>query len=104
MEYKEKLDNMAHELFGLESELQCRDDSINALKAKNERLTNLLEDVVNELDLSDGTFGKHGSFGTHPSQLVKLVLEQKNRIIQMLKAGMVDLKDLPQPSQKELND
>jgi len=53
-----------------------------------EQLENMLEDVVNELDLSGEMVDKHGQEGTAPSELVKLVLEQKDKQIRMLKAGM----------------
>ena len=55
-----------------------------------EELEQMLEDVVNELDLSDVAIAKHGPMGTPPSQLVRLVLDQKDRMIQMVKSGMVD--------------
>ena len=51
-------------------------------------LENMLEDVVNELDLSDIMIEKHGPLGTAPSELVRLVIEQKDKQIRMLKAGM----------------
>lgn len=54
-------------------------------------LENMLEDVINELDLSDVVIEKHGPLGTPPSELVRLVLEQKDQTIRMLKAGMKDL-------------
>jgi len=53
-----------------------------------EQLENMLEDVVNELDLSGEMVDKRGQEGTAPSELVKLVLEQKDKQIRMLKAGM----------------
>ena len=53
-----------------------------------EKLTNLLEDVVNELDLSGGAFDKHGPLGTPPAELVRLVLEEKDLRIAALKAGL----------------
>ena len=53
-----------------------------------EKLTNLLEDVVNELDLSDGALEKHGPLGTPPAELVRLVLEEKDLRIAALKAGL----------------
>ncbi len=55
-----------------------------------EELEQMLEDVVNELDLSDVAIAEHGPMGTPPSQLVRLVLDQKDRMIQMVKSGMVD--------------
>jgi CheY-like chemotaxis protein len=56
-----------------------------------ERLRNLLEDVVNELDLSESAIEKHGPLGTAPSILVKEVLWEKDLIIRALKQGMVDV-------------
>ena len=58
-----------------------------------EELENMLEDVVNELDLSSDMIEKHGQEGTAPSVLVRLVLDQKNHQIAMLKAGMVQIKN-----------
>ena len=52
-----------------------------------EVLEQMLFDVVDELDLSDKT---HGPLGTPPAELVRLVLRQKDKTIQMLKSGMVD--------------
>jgi len=52
-----------------------------------EELENMLEDVVNELNLSDSIIEKHGPLGTPPAQLVKEVLEHKDRQIRMLRAG-----------------
>jgi hypothetical protein len=54
----------------------------------NQELENMLEDVVNELDLSEIAIEKHGPLGTPPAELVRLVLEQKDQQIRMLKAGM----------------
>jgi hypothetical protein len=54
-----------------------------------EQLGNMLEDVVNELDLSDGMVDKHGPLGTAPAELVRLVLERKDKEIAMLKRGFV---------------
>lgn len=54
-------------------------------------LENMLEDVVNELDLSEIMIEKHGPLGTAPSELVRLVLEQKNKEIRMLKDRMVKI-------------
>ena len=42
-------------------------------------LENMLEDVVNELDLSEIMIEKHGPLGTAPAELVRLVLEQKDK-------------------------
>lgn len=51
-------------------------------------LENMLEDVVNELNLSEVMIEKHGPLGTAPAELVRIVLEQKDKQIRMLKAGM----------------
>ena len=56
-----------------------------------EELENMLEDVVNALDLSDGMIEKHGPLGTPPAELVKIVLSEKDRIITMLKQGFVSI-------------
>ena len=56
-----------------------------------EELENMLEDVINELDLSDAMIEKHGPLGTAPSELVRLVLEQKDKQITMLKLGMTQI-------------
>lgn len=56
-----------------------------------EQLENMLEDVVNELDLSESMIEKHGQEGTPPATLVRLVLEQKDKEIRMLKMGMVSV-------------
>ena len=56
-----------------------------------EQLENMLEDVVNELDLSEAMIEKHGQEGTSPATLVRLVLEEKDRQIRMLKLGMVQI-------------
>lgn len=54
----------------------------------NKELHDMLEDVVNELDLSELAIEKHGPLGTPPAELVRLVLEQKDMQIRALKAGM----------------
>jgi len=61
------------------------------LKAKNARLTNMLEDVVNELDLSEIAIEKHGPLGTPPAELVKEVLAEKDRKIIILKQGFHEI-------------
>jgi hypothetical protein len=50
-------------------------------------LENMLEDVVNELTLSAEMIEKHGQDGTAPAELVRLVLEEKDKQIFMLKRG-----------------
>lgn len=52
-----------------------------------EKLENMLEDVVNELDLSDIMIEKHGTLGTTPAELVRLVIRQKDMEISLLKNG-----------------
>jgi len=59
---------------------------------KKEQLEQMLEDVVNVLDLSDIAINEHGQIGTEPAELVRLVLEQKDKEITMLKAGMKQTK------------
>lgn len=51
----------------------------------------LLEDVVTALDLSESMLEKHGPIGTEPAELVRLVLEQKDREIAMLRAGVIKI-------------
>jgi len=50
-------------------------------------LGNMLEDVINELKLSDEMIEKHGPLGTSPAKLVRSVLYQKDMQIKMLKQG-----------------
>ena len=50
-------------------------------------LEDMLEDVVNVLNLSDGMIEEHGPLGTPPAELVRLVLERKDMEIRMLKQG-----------------
>ena len=54
-------------------------------------LESMLEDVVNELDLSDCMIEKHGPLGTAPAELVRLVLEQKDLEIIALKQGFISI-------------
>jgi hypothetical protein len=51
-------------------------------------MRSMLEDVVSVLDLSDYMLEKHGPIGTSPAELVRLVLEQKDREIKMLQANL----------------
>lgn len=55
-------------------------------------LEDMLEEVVTVLDLSDEMIEKHGQEGTAPAELVRLVLEQKDREIRMLKQGFIQIK------------
>ena len=57
-----------------------------------EELENMLENVINELNLSPEMIEKHGQLGTPPHELVKLVLQQKDNIIRNLKAGLIWIK------------
>ena len=54
----------------------------------NDELEQMLEDVVNALDLAEDVIEEHGPMGTPPAELVTLVLEEKNRTIRNLRAGM----------------
>ena len=56
-----------------------------------EQLEEMLFDVVNELDLSDCMIEEHGPLGTAPAKLVRLVLEQKDKTISMLRQGFVEI-------------
>ena len=58
-----------------------------------DQLEQMLEDVVNELDLSDDMIAKHGPMGTPPAQLVRIILDHKNREIAMLRAGMIKIRN-----------
>jgi len=53
-----------------------------------EELENMLEDVVNELNLSEAMVEKHGSAGAVPAELVRIVLELKDLQIKALKQGL----------------
>lgn len=53
-----------------------------------EELENMLEDVVNELNLSDSMVDTHGQIGTAPSELVRIILERKDMEISLLKNGL----------------
>lgn len=55
-----------------------------------EDLENMLEDVINELQLSEQAIEDHGQTGTPPAELVRLVLQEKDKKIKMLESGMVN--------------
>jgi hypothetical protein len=55
-----------------------------------DELRELLYDVVSELDLSDAMLEEHGPMGTPPAELVRLVLQEKDRKIYLLKKGFVE--------------
>ena len=57
-----------------------------------EELENMLEDVVNELNLSDRSIYEHGPNGTPPADLVRLILKEKDQQIRMLKQGFTNIK------------
>lgn len=57
-----------------------------------QELENMLEDIVNELNLSEGAIEKHGPLGTAPAELVRLALEQKDLEIEALKRGFKVIK------------
>lgn len=48
-------------------------------------LENMLEDVINELELSEGMIEEHGPLGTPPARLVRLVLDSKDMEISALR-------------------
>jgi hypothetical protein len=83
-----------HRKAEIAEELGYRDMQIKVLReqlasadSKKEHFRNLLEDVVNELDLSDGVIEKHGPMGTEPSILVRLILDRKDLEISALEKG-----------------
>ena len=60
-------------------------------KWNKQELENMLEDGVNELDLSEGMIEEHGPHGTSPAELVKIVLERKDLEIRALKQGFISI-------------
>jgi hypothetical protein len=56
-----------------------------------EQLENMLEDVVNELNLSEAMIEKHGPYGTAPAELVREVLQHKDMQIAALRQGFVGI-------------
>jgi hypothetical protein len=64
-------------------------EEVERLTKKCEERGNMLEDVVNELDLSDGMIEQYGPMGTAPATLVRLVMEQKDLKLRMMQSGMV---------------
>ena len=60
-------------------------------KWSKHELEDMLEDVVNELDLFEELPAQHGTNGTAPAEMVRSVLNQKDREISMLKQGFVDV-------------
>lgn len=47
--------------------------------------------VINVMDLSDSDLDIHGPLGTPPAELVRLVLEQKDSEIRMLKQDFISI-------------
>ena len=45
----------------------------------------MLQDVINELDLSESAIEEHGPLETPPAKLVRMVLDQKDAQIRILK-------------------
>lgn len=60
-----------------------------------EELENMLEDVVNELNLSESAIEKHGPLGTAPADLVRLALDEKDLEIQALKNEFKVIREQP---------
>lgn len=86
---REGIDDKASDLNLLLYQIRdCLSEPEVGEKAVVEKLENMLEDVVNELDLSNGIMEEYGPKGSAPAELVRLVLEQKDQQIRMLKAGM----------------
>lgn len=54
-------------------------------------LRNMLEDVVNELDLSGDMIENHGQLGTPPAELVRLILQEKDLTIKMLRVKFKEI-------------
>lgn len=61
-----------------------------------EELEHMLEDVINELELSDGMLEKHGPMGTAPAELVRIILDSKDLEIAKLKHGIISLNNTPE--------
>jgi hypothetical protein len=101
-ELTESLRHMADDSMGMEpgdrqvlseaaNRIEALEAQLKAVRNENERMTNLLEDVVNELDLSESAIERHGPMGTAPAELVSLVLAEKDLKIRALKAGLIPL-------------
>jgi uncharacterized coiled-coil DUF342 family protein len=76
-------------------DLQVLRTQRDELVKKCEHYKNLLEDVVNELRLSESAIQEHGPLGTEPSILVRLVLQEKDRTIRYLEHGLTRIKEQP---------
>lgn len=69
------------------------DEPVKKADYSYDDLVGMLEDVVNELDLSESMLEKHGPMGSPPAQMVREVLDKKDLHIRMLKQGFVDVGD-----------
>jgi len=58
---------------------------------KCEEYREMLSDVVNALDLSESAIQQHGPLGTPPAELVRLVLNEKDKKIALLKRGFIEI-------------
>jgi len=61
------------------------------MKCKCEEYRKMLYAVVDELDLADSALVGHGPAGTSPAELVRLVLTEKDRKIQLLKNSFTEI-------------
>jgi hypothetical protein len=59
------------------------------MTCKCDEYKNMLEDVVNELELSGSAIEKYTPLGTPPAELVRLVLDEKDRVISALEGGIM---------------
>lgn len=59
-----------------------------------EKLEQMLFDVVDVLQLHDSVVAEHGALATEPAELVRLVLEQKDKEIRWLKMGFKSIPDV----------
>lgn len=72
----------------LKNKIEDLEDKTSNYGWTKSEMKSMLEDVVTVLDLSEDMLEKHGPIGTQPAELVRLVLEQKNREITMLQANI----------------
>ncbi len=86
--YRDSNGNKCNILEIIEREPEWVANRIQALEKKVSDRGYMLEDVVNELDLSECAINKHGPLGTAPAELVRLVLDEKDMRISALKNGL----------------
>ena len=72
-----------HEPLWAANRLQEGEKAVNRVT----ELENMLADVVDSLGLSGAAMVNHGPLGTSPAELVRLVIEEKDRQIAILKAA-----------------